>query len=184
VTLIANESDFDFRRSSTSAAATVLLAVIAVVARPSWPRGRNLLGSVLYGLFGFAAFYALAYFGLVDAPAGVARVLIAGAPLLTLLLAVVQRLEKFRWQGLVGSLIAAAGIAVIFGNQLGAPGPALIAVGTFWGGSLHGRDKCLCQTHSTRTSNTSRPDRHGGRQHRARSNLTGLRGRLDRADGN
>ncbi len=77
--------------------ATVLLAIIAVVARPAWPRGRSLVGSVLYGLFGFAAFYALAYFGLVDAPAGVAQVLIAGAPLLTLLLAVAQRLEKFRY---------------------------------------------------------------------------------------
>jgi drug/metabolite transporter (DMT)-like permease len=105
--------------------ATVLLAVIALVARPSWPRGRSLVGSVLYGLFGFAGFYALAYFGLVHAPAGVAQVLIAGAPLLTLLLAVAQRLEKFRWQGLVGSLIAAAGIAVIFGNQLGAQVPLL-----------------------------------------------------------
>jgi O-acetylserine/cysteine efflux transporter len=105
--------------------ATVLLAIIAAVARPAWPRGRSLVGSVLYGLFGFAAFYALAYFGLVDAPAGVAQVLIAGAPLLTLLLAVAQRLEKFRWQGLIGSLVAAAGIAVIFGNQLGAHVPLL-----------------------------------------------------------
>lgn len=84
--------------------ATVILAGIALVARPPWPRGRNLVGAVIYGLIGLAASNAFAYLGLVDAPAGVAGVLIAVAPLLTLLLAVGQRLEKFRWQGLAGSV--------------------------------------------------------------------------------
>ena len=98
--------------------ATVLLGAIALVARPPWPRGRSLVGAVLYGLIGFAASNAFAYFGLVDAPAGVAGVLVATAPLLTLLLAVVQRLEKFRWQGMVGSLVAAAGIAVVSVTRL------------------------------------------------------------------
>jgi drug/metabolite transporter (DMT)-like permease len=120
--------------------ATVLLAAIALVVRPSWPRGRSLVGAVLYGLVGFAAFYAFAYFGLVDAPAGVAQVLIAGAPLLTLLLAVVQRLEKFRWQGLAGSVVAAAGIAVIFGNQLGAQVP-LVSLLALFGAAL-----CMAET--------------------------------------
>jgi drug/metabolite transporter (DMT)-like permease len=113
--------------------ATILLAAIALVARPPWPRGRNLVGAVLYGLIGFAASYAFAYLGLVDAPAGVAGVLIAVAPLLTLLLAVAQRLEKFRWQGLAGSLVAAAGIAVVFGNQLGAQVPLLPLLALFAG---------------------------------------------------
>jgi drug/metabolite transporter (DMT)-like permease len=111
--------------------ATILLAAIALVARPPWPRGRNLVGAVLYGLIGFAASYAFAYLGLVDAPAGVAGVLIAVAPLLTLLLAVAQRLEQFRWQGLAGSLVAAAGIAVVFGNQLGAQVPLLPLLALF-----------------------------------------------------
>ena len=120
--------------------ATALLAAIALVARPPWPRGRNLVGAILYGLIGFAAFYAFAYFGLVDAPAGVAGVLIGAAPLLTLLLAVLQRLEKFRWQGLVGSLVAAAGIAVVFGNQLGARVPVLSLL------ALFGSALCIAET--------------------------------------
>ena len=120
--------------------ATVLLAVIALVARPPWPRGRTLLGALLYGLIGFAASYAFAYLGLVDAPAGVAGVLIAVAPLLTLLLAVAQRLEKFRWQGLAGSLVAAAGIAVVFGNQLGARVPLLSLL------LLFGAALCIAET--------------------------------------
>lgn len=111
--------------------ATVLLGAIALVARPPWPRGRSLVGAVLYGLIGFAASNAFAYFGLVDAPAGVAGVLVATAPLLTLLLAVVQRLEKFRWQGMVGSLVAAAGIAVVFSNQIGAQVPLLSLLALF-----------------------------------------------------
>lgn len=105
--------------------ATLILAGIAVFARPPWPRGRALVGAVLYGLIGFAASYAFIYVGLVYAPAGVAQVLLATAPLLTLLLAVAQRLEKFRWQGMAGSLVAAAGIAVVFGTQLGAEVPLL-----------------------------------------------------------
>ena len=105
--------------------ATIVLAAIALVVRPPWPRGRNLMGALLYGLIGFAASYSFAYVGLVEAPAGVAGVLIATAPLLTLLLAVAQRLETFRWQGLAGSLLAAAGIGVVFSNQLGVQVPFL-----------------------------------------------------------
>ena len=105
--------------------ATVVLAVIALVTRPAWPRGRSLVGALVYGLIGFAGFYAFAYAGLVDAPAGVAQVLIGSAPLLTLLLAAAHGLEGFRWQGLVGSLVATAGIAVVFGDQLGEQVPLL-----------------------------------------------------------
>lgn len=103
--------------------AALLLAGIAAVTRPPLPRGRALFGALLYGLIGFAASYSFAYLALVDAPAGLAGVLIATAPLLTLLLAVAQRIEKFRWQGLAGSLLAAAGIAVVFGDQLGQQAP-------------------------------------------------------------
>ena len=120
--------------------ATVLLAVIALIVQPPWPRGRTLLGAGLYGLIGFAAPNAFAYLGLVEAPAGVAGVLIAVAPLLTLLLAIAQGLEKFRWQGLAGSLVAAAGIGVVFGNQLGAQVPLLSVL------LLFGAAFCIAET--------------------------------------
>ncbi|HJU52829.1 MAG TPA: EamA family transporter [Acidimicrobiia bacterium] len=120
--------------------ATVLLAVIALITRPPWPHGRALLGAVLYGLIGFAASNAFAYLGLVDAPAGVAGVLVAVAPLLTLLLAIAQRLEKFRWQGLAGSLVAGAGIAVVSGNQLGVQVPLLSVL------LLFGAAFCIAET--------------------------------------
>ncbi len=93
-------------------AAAILLGVV-VVARLALPRGRALLGSVLYGLFAFAGAFGLIYWGLVETPAGLGQIILALVPLLTLFLAIVQGQERFRWLGLVGALIAIAGIAIV-----------------------------------------------------------------------
>ena len=82
------------------------------------PRGRALAGVAVYGALGFGAFYALMYWALVSIPAGLASVIIALVPLLTFLLAIAHGLETFRVRGLVGGLIAVAGIAVVFAEQL------------------------------------------------------------------
>lgn len=103
--------------------ATLIFIVMAAIVRPPMPHGRMLLGAILYGLIGFAAAYTFAYLGLVNGGAGAAQVVIALAPLLTLLLALGLGMEQFRWQGLAGSLLAAAGIAVVFGDQLSANVP-------------------------------------------------------------
>lgn len=113
--------------------AAVLMAALAVVRRPPFPRGRTLTGALLYGLLNFAASYAFAYFGLVDAPASVAMLVIAIAPLLTLILATLHGIEAFRWQGLVGSVVAAAGIAIVFGVEIGADVPPLALLALFAG---------------------------------------------------
>lgn len=83
------------------------------------PRGRALAGVAIYGALGFGAFYALMYWALVSVPAGLASVLVALVPLLTFFLAIAHGLEPFRVRGLVGALIAVAGIAVVFIEQLG-----------------------------------------------------------------
>src|SRR5688572_12771359 len=83
------------------------------------PRGRALAGVALYGALGFGAFYALMYWALVSVPAGVASVLVALVPLMTFFLAIAHGLETFRLRGLAGALIALAGIAVVFAEQLG-----------------------------------------------------------------
>jgi drug/metabolite transporter (DMT)-like permease len=103
---------------------------IVAARRIGLPRGRALIGSTLYGLLTFGVAFTLVYWGLVEAPAGPAVVILATTPLLTLLLAVLQGLEPFRWQGLVGAMIALAGIGVIFGDQLGAdiPLPSMLAI--------------------------------------------------------
>ena len=104
------------------AAALLFLAVFAM--RLALPRGRALAGAALYGVLSFGAFYAFAYWGLLYVPAGLASLLLAFIPLLTFLLAVLHRLEPFRWRGLLGSAIAIAGIGAMFAGPLSSGIPA------------------------------------------------------------
>lgn len=108
-------------------AAAVLLSIV-FVRRIPLPRGTALVGSALYGGLGFGVTFGLVYWGLVETPAGMAQVIIALAPLLTLLLAVAHRLERFRWQGLIGSLVAVAGVAIVFGERLGGGAAPLVSM--------------------------------------------------------
>jgi drug/metabolite transporter (DMT)-like permease len=94
-------------------AASALSFGIVFVRRSPIPRGRALIGVTLYGLLYFGAFYAFAYWGLQRAPAAVAALLFAPVPLITLLLAALQRVEPFRLRGLAGALIAAGGIGAM-----------------------------------------------------------------------
>ena len=87
--------------------------------RAALPRGRALAGVAIYGALNFGAFYAFLYWALRTVPAGLASVLVALVPLLTFFLAIVHGLERFRLRGLAGGLIAVAGIAVVFAEQLG-----------------------------------------------------------------
>jgi drug/metabolite transporter (DMT)-like permease len=113
--------------------AAVILTAIGVAIRSGRPRGRALFGAVLYGIFGFAGAFAFAYWGLLHVSAGFGAVLLATVPLLTFLLALAHRLERFRWDGLIGGAIAIGGMAVIFreGTEAGVPlGSLFILLGS------------------------------------------------------
>lgn len=105
--------------------AAVLLFVFVALRRIALPTREQLKGALLYGIFGFAASYACAYLALVSLSSGVAAVVMGAVPLITLLLAVAQKVERFRLRGLVGATIAIAGIVVL----VGAPSKAHIPVG-------------------------------------------------------
>jgi drug/metabolite transporter (DMT)-like permease len=92
-------------------------------------RGRALAGATLFGALQFGAGFAFVYCGLVHAPAGLTQVLLACVPLFTFALALVQRQERFRLEGLVGAALAAAGIAVVFGSgfDTGVPLSSMLA---------------------------------------------------------
>jgi drug/metabolite transporter (DMT)-like permease len=107
------------------ALASAVLFGIVGLRRIAIPRGRALLGSALYGALAFGAAFGFLYFGLVKAGAGLGQIILALVPLLTFVFAVAQRLERFRWQVLLGSLIALAGISVVFGDQIRASVPAI-----------------------------------------------------------
>jgi drug/metabolite transporter (DMT)-like permease len=111
-------------------AAAVIFWVILLVRRVALPRGRALLGSVLYGTLAVGVSYALLYWGLLEIQASVAIVILSLGPLFTMLLALAHRLERFRWRGLIGALVAVAGIAVGVGAEFGRslPVPSLAAL--------------------------------------------------------
>ena len=95
------------------ALAAALLLVVMVLLRLAFPRGRALIGSLLYGLFNFAGSFGLTYYGLVQVHAGLGQILLALVPLATLLLAVLWQQEGLAAAAVIGTLLALAGVAVI-----------------------------------------------------------------------
>ena len=110
--------------------ASLIFFVIVAVRRVPLPRGRRLAGSILYGLLAFGVTFALVNWGLVAVPVGLAQILLALVPLLTLLLAIALRMERFRVQSFGGSLLALGGVGLVFVERIGgdAPLPHLLAL--------------------------------------------------------
>lgn len=110
--------------------AALIFLGVAAVTRRAVPRGKTLRNAIAYGVLLFGLMYALLYRGLVDAPAGVGQVVMAFAPLVTVCVAVLARLEVFSWQRLLGTMVAVAGVALVFRDQVrqGAPMDSLLAL--------------------------------------------------------
>lgn len=94
-----------------ASAALVFWAIVAVK-RIAVPTGRALAGAILYGVLSVGAAYAFMYWGLQRVPAGFGSAILALVPLLTLFFAWAHGLEQLRWQGVLGGLLATAGIVV------------------------------------------------------------------------
>jgi drug/metabolite transporter (DMT)-like permease len=90
--------------------AALVFWVIVALRRLALPRGRALLGAMLYGLLIVGVGYAMLYWGLQRLPAGLGSTLLALVPLTTLFLAWVHGLEELRWRAVAGALIAVAGV--------------------------------------------------------------------------
>ena len=99
-------------------AAAVLFAIARVMRLPM-PRGRTAVGALIYGVLGFGIAYACLYIALVGLAPGVASVLVAGTPLFTLVVAVLHGQERFSTRGLIGGLLAMAGIGILSSGSLG-----------------------------------------------------------------
>ncbi|HEX9595408.1 MAG TPA: DMT family transporter [Anaerolineales bacterium] len=90
-------------------AAAILLIAIAVLRRPL-PSGRALAGVLIYGILSFGFTYMFLYLAVTQVTAATAMVTLAVVPLLTLGLAVLQRIERFSYRALLGALMAALGM--------------------------------------------------------------------------
>ncbi|MGB7859338.1 MAG: DMT family transporter, partial [Acidimicrobiia bacterium] len=95
--------------------AAILMLTLMVVTGHRIPRGRALLGASLYGLLAFGGAFAFAFYALVNLEAGFSQILLSIVPLLTLLLAVAQRMERLRLIAIVGALLALSGVIVMSG---------------------------------------------------------------------
>lgn len=107
------------------AVAALLLFIFVYVRRLPLPKGRGLLGVLVFGSLQFGIGYALIYWSLLEVPAGMFQVILALVPLMTFAFAILHGQEKFQWSVLLGGLLATAGIAIVFRNQLNADVPLL-----------------------------------------------------------
>ena len=102
-----------------AAAAALVFWLILAARRIDLPRGREMAGALLYGLLTVGFGGALLYWGLLRVQAGLASVVLAIVPLVTLLFALAHGQESFQWRSLIGSLIAIGGILLAVGEGLG-----------------------------------------------------------------
>jgi drug/metabolite transporter (DMT)-like permease len=114
--------------------AALVFAVTVMLMRAPLPRGRGLVGALVYGALGFGGGTAFIYWALLSVGAGFAQVVMALVPLLTLGLAIVHGLERFRVRALAGALLALGGIVVVFGGQAGQAVPFWPVVALIAGG--------------------------------------------------
>lgn len=107
------------------AAAAVIFWGIVFIRRTSIPRGRALLGALVYGSLAIGVSYAFTYWALVYTPASLAIIFLTLGPLFTFLLAWAHRQEAFRWRGLIGEVLVFAGIVIGLGVEIGSAIPLL-----------------------------------------------------------
>jgi drug/metabolite transporter (DMT)-like permease len=98
--------------------ASILLFSIVLLRKIPLPKGAAFTGSALYGLFAFAINFGFLYWALTKVSAGMAAVMFAAIPLITLLIASLIGLERLTWRGILGAAVVIAGISVVFIEQL------------------------------------------------------------------
>jgi drug/metabolite transporter (DMT)-like permease len=91
-----------------------IFAVALVALRLAVPRGRDARILVVYGTLAFGASYGLLYWGMQEVPAGIAAVVLATGPLLTLLLATAHGMERLRKRAVVGAVVVLVGSGLMF----------------------------------------------------------------------
>jgi drug/metabolite transporter (DMT)-like permease len=107
------------------ASAAVLFWAVVLIRRIDIPKGRALLGALVFGALSIGVSYAFLYWALVFVPASTTMVVLALGPLLTFFLAWAHGQESFRLSGLIGAVVAFTGILVAVGSQVGSSIPLL-----------------------------------------------------------
>jgi drug/metabolite transporter (DMT)-like permease len=93
--------------------ASLVLAVYAVLTRMRLPEKRDLPAMLLMGFLGITVYHVALNYGEVVVTAGAASLLIASAPTITALLAILFLGERLKARGWVGIAVSFAGVALI-----------------------------------------------------------------------
>ena len=115
-------------------AAGALLLVVMVAQHRPVPRGEHLRGTLIYGVIAFALVYFFLYLAIGDTGSGLTMTVLSIVPLLTVLLSAVHGIERPRLLGVVGALIAAAGVVLIAIDEISLNVP-LVAIGLLLAGA-------------------------------------------------
>lgn len=93
--------------------AALALLIVAVVVKARLPRARDLGWIAACGFFGMAAYQLLLNWGEIYVPAGTASIIVAAAPLVSVVVARGLFSERISRTTVVGSIIALAGVAFV-----------------------------------------------------------------------
>jgi len=97
--------------------AAVIFWVLMLARGVRFPRGRALVGAVIFGALSVGGAFLFVYYGLVRTGASLGSTILATVPLLTLFFAAGHKLEKLSRRGLLGGLLALIGIAIAVGGS-------------------------------------------------------------------
>ncbi|MHB9032164.1 MAG: DMT family transporter [Anaerolineae bacterium] len=92
---------------------------LMLIQRIPFPRGRDLVGALAYGLVQFGLGYGFTYLALGALSADMLGIILASVPLFTLFFAVLAHIERFRILALVGGIMVVAGMAFVFSEGFG-----------------------------------------------------------------
>jgi len=133
------------------AASALLFWLILFLWQIALPQKRDTLVLLVTGFFTVGISFGLYYFGFVRLQASLGSVIVALGPLMTFFLAVLHGLESFRWQSLVGGVIALAGISIAARAQLGADIPMLSLVALMTGSAISAEGNVILKTYSPKS---------------------------------
>jgi drug/metabolite transporter (DMT)-like permease len=98
--------------------AALIFWLLMLVRGIAVPRGRALLGALIFGALNVGAAFLFVYYGLTKVGASLASTVTATVPLLTLFFAAAHKIERLRRQGLLGGLLVLGGIAISVSSSL------------------------------------------------------------------
>ena len=136
-------------------ASALLFWLIVLLLRIPIPQRRDAIVLLVTGFFTVGISFGLMYFGLVRLQASLGSVIIALGPLMTFFLAVLHRIETFRWQSLVGGVIALIGISIAARAQLGADIPLLSVLALISGSAISAEGNVILKIFSPKSDPTA-----------------------------